>query len=296
MVAIVRTSISLPRCFPSSRRSLARPVGLLCLLALVVGGATQARAQVSLPISTIEDIEPDLAAVPCDNAKRLDAVRAMFVRVGAKPDDLRLDDYGHVQNLVLRKPGTERGTIVIGAHYDKTRAGCGAIDNWTGQVVMAHVFRTLKDAPLRKTLVFAAFGREEEGLIGSRAMASAIPKDARADYCAMVNLDSFGRSGAQVLDNASSPSLRRFSADLAQRMNVPFTHAAVKLADSDSTSFMLNGIPAVTLHGLSDDHGAILHTRRDEPSIVNPASVYLGYRLALGMVAEIDKASCDAFR
>jgi hypothetical protein len=53
---------------------------------------------------------------------------------------------------------------------------------------------------------------------------------------------------------------------------------------------------AVTLQGLSDDYLSILHTARDETSIVDPDSVYLGYRLALGVVADVNNASCDAFR
>ena len=291
VVAVARSLSLYPRRLRAAAHRRLAPAALLAFLA---GNALH--AQTPLPISTVDDLLPDLAAVPCDNGKRLDAVRALFEGAGAKPEDIRIEDDTHVRNLVVRKPGLEPGTIIIGAHYDKARAGCGAVDNWTGQVVLTRVFRTLAAAPMRRTLVFVAFGREEEGLVGSRAMAEAIPKDQRQDYCAMVNLDSFGRSGAQVLDNASSPPLRSLAADLAQRMNIPFSHAAVKLADSDSTSFKLIGIPAVTLHGLSGDFGSILHSRRDEPSIVNPVSVHLGYRLALGMVGEIDRASCDAFR
>ena len=52
----------------------------------------------------------------------------------------------------------------------------------------------------------------------------------------------------------------------------------------------------MTLHGLSRDYLSILHTARDQTSIVDPDSVYLGYRLALGVVAEANNASGDAFR
>ena len=52
---------------------------------------------------------------------------------------------------------------MIGAHYDKTINGCGAIDNWTGIVALAHIYKSLKDAPLQKNVVLVAFGKEEQG-------------------------------------------------------------------------------------------------------------------------------------
>jgi hypothetical protein len=65
----------------------------------------------------------------------------------------------------------------VGAHYDKVSDGCGAGDNWFGVVAVAYIYRTLKDIPLKKTLVFVAFEKEEKGLVGSRAMAEAIDKE-----------------------------------------------------------------------------------------------------------------------
>ena len=52
----------------------------------------------------------------------------------------------------------------------------------------------------------------------------------------------------------------------------------------------------LTLHGLSDDGLSILHTRRDQLSRVEPASVHLGYRLALALLTRIDDLPCDEFR
>jgi Zn-dependent M28 family amino/carboxypeptidase len=196
----------------------------------------------------------------------------------------------------IETPAASPDTIFIGAHYDKADRGCGAVDNWTGIVLVAHMYKTLARAPLRKSLMFVAFGNEERGLVGSRAMLDRISDADRKRSCAMVNLDSFDRSAPQVLDNASNPKLAAMVGELAVRMNVPFSHAGLRLSDSDSTSFNRVGIPAVTLHGMSHDFRSVLHTDRDQASIVDPDSLNLGYRLALGVVAEIDNAPCDAFR
>lgn len=271
------------------------PALLLPLGSVIAGAQTGA----ALTIASPEDFAKDFETVPCDNDQRLAAVRALYERMGAKPSDIRIDrysEYGGVENLVLVKPGESPETIVIGAHYDMTGGGCGAIDNWTGQVAVARLYRTLRDIPFKKTLVFAAFGREEQGLVGSRAMAGAIPKARVAEYCGMVNIDSLGLARPQVADNMSSRTLARLAADIAKDMGVPFGHASLGRANSDSSSFTAKRIPALTIHGLDNNWTQVLHRREDQASKVNPMSVYLGYRLALSMIARLDQSPCDAFR
>jgi Zn-dependent M28 family amino/carboxypeptidase len=51
------------------------------------------------------------------------------------------------------------------------------------------MYRTVKALDTEKTYVFAAFDKEEVGLLGSAAMVRGIAKEARAGYCSMVNLD-----------------------------------------------------------------------------------------------------------
>ena len=249
-----------------------------------------------LRISTVEDIATDLAALACDDESRYDAASRLFTRVGARPEDMSDFATKKVRNLVLRKAGASPETIVVGAHYDKTPRGCGAVDNWTGIVAMAHLYATLRDTASAKSLVFVAFDDEELGLLGSNAMVRSIPKTERARYCAMINLDSFERAMPQILDNASSRKLRLLATELAETMGMPFDHGRVEVADADSSSFVNRGVPAVTIHALSAEGLSILHTDEDQSSRVNPKSVYLGYRLALALLARVDASPCDAFR
>ena len=262
---------------------------------LLLGNQASAQ-QAELVISTPEQIKEEFAAVPCKDADRLSAVRALFERMGANDSSISLEKYKNVENLVVRKPGASEEMIVIGAHYDKVSEGCGAIDNWTGIVTLAHLYRSLKDFQLQKTVVFVAFGKEEKGLHGSRAMADAIAKDRVIQYCAMVNIDSFGLANPQVLDNASDKDLTALAAAVAKEMKITFSHVSLANADSDSTSFLNRKIPALTLHGLSNQWASIVHTNKDRSTKVKEASVYLGYRLALALIVRIDQASCAAFR
>lgn len=247
-------------------------------------------------VSGLEDIQKDFAAVPCEDKERLAAVKALYEKAGAAPADIKIEQFDNVENLVVVKPGASAEKIVVGAHYDKTADGCGAIDNWTGQVALTHLYQTLRDIPLKKTLVFVAFGREEKGLVGSRAMTKAIPDDQLPQYCAMINIDSLGLGPPQVADNMSSKALATFTGELAKEMEIPFAHASIGRANSDSSSFVAKKIPAVTIHGLNNDWSKVLHSSRDQASKVNAASVYLGYRLALGMVVRLDQAACNAYR
>ena len=267
-------------------------VGVVLFLAAVPTGAQEANFKVSTP----EEIKEDFTTVPCEDKKRLEAVKTLFERAGVPASEIKIDKYKDVENFVWTKKGESSEKIVIGAHYDKWAEGCGAVDNWTGVVTLSHLYRTLKDIPLKKTLMIVAFGKEEKGLIGSRAMTNAIGKDRVAEYCAMINIDSLGISAPQVADNMSSSKLAQFTEDVAKEMKMPFGRASIQEATSDSVPFVERNIPAVTIHGLSNEWPKILHSGNDQASKINPLSVYLAYRLALAMVVGLDKSPCAAYK
>src|SRR5215470_8640669 len=273
---------------------------LPCLILICCSSAfaQEAEGASKLRISTPEEIRSEFDSVPCKNGDRLKAVKALFEKMGAKTEEITVEKVRGVENVVIRKAAAKDSPekIIIGAHYDKVIAGCGAIDNWTGVVAVAHIYRAVKDLSLKKNIVFAAFGREEEGLVGSSAMAGAIKKEQVAEYCAMINIDSLGLGMAQVADNMSNKKLVDLAESLAKDMKAPFTHGPIAGADSDSTSFNRKGIPALTIHAMTNDWPKILHTNNDNPSKVNHESVYLGYRLALALLIRVDEADCQSFR
>jgi hypothetical protein len=265
------------------------------------GGSTEAIPTVGLTLrdvlSTVEQIQKEFDSIPCNKQERLPAVRALFEKMGAKADDIQSQKINGVENFVVRRSATPPtlDTVIIGAHYDFLGGGCGAVDNWTGIVTLGHLYRTIGKLPARKNILFVAFDREERGLVGSGAMARAIKKEEISHYCAMINLDSFGLAVPFALANVSSPSLIRLSEDVADQINVPFVTATIPNAGADSSSFVKKNIPAITLSGLSKNWDSILHSKNDQASKIQPASVYFGYRLALSMWGRIDEAPCNAF-
>lgn len=283
----------------SQKRLRATLLSTVCLSLFSSLAFAQETGEASkLRISTPEEIRSEFDSVPCKNGDRLKAVKALFEKMGAKPEEILIEKVRGVENLVIRKTAANDSPekIVIGAHYDKTPDGCGAVDNWTGVVAVAHAYRSVKDLPLKKNIVFVAFGKEEEGLIGSSGMTGGIKKEQVAEYCAMINIDSLGLGIPQTLDNVSSKKLIDFTGALAKEMNVPFAHARVDGASSDSASFIGKKIPAVTIHALNNDWQKILHSSNDQPSKINHESVYVGYRVALALLVRIDAADCQAFR
>src|SRR2546427_2779069 len=251
--------------------------------------------QLPLVISTPEEIAQEFQHVPCSNKEWLNGARDLFERMQAPASAIAIDKLSDVNNLVVRHQGSFPQTIVIGAHYDFAEVGCGAVDNWSGVVAIAHLYRSIRTFTTRKNVLFVAFGKEEKGLIGSKAMVNKIPKDELPNYCTMINVDSFGLALPFALERSSSKKLMTLATDISKTMQIPFATVIIN-GDSDSSSFISKKIPAITLSGLSRDWQSVLHTASDQSQKVNPTSVYLGYRLALTLWSRIEEDACDAYR
>jgi len=269
----------------------------ITVLVLVFSFSFTAYSQkMAVKIASEADIKEDLNLYTCKNDERLEAVKKLFKKMGAADSEIKIEKVKNVENLVVTKKGKTDKIVIVGAHYDKTSDGCGVIDNWTGIVVLANLYRTIKDFNTEKTYVFSAFGKEELGLLGSDEMARAIPKEKRVDYCAMVNFDSFGFTYPQVMQNISDTKLVDLAKEVSGELKLPFASAAIEFASSDSASFRNQKIPAISIHGLSDKWQEYLHGSKDKIENVNTGSVFIGYRFALNYLAKIDAKSCGAFR
>lgn len=254
-------------------------------------------AQTNGETVTAESIDADMQMHSCKQSERLENVRTIFRKMGAVDGDFAVDEKGRAANLYVTVKGRSEETIILGAHYDKVSDGCGAIDNWSGIVILANIYNAIKARNPEKTYIFAAFDKEEKGLIGSRAMARTIPKAEKPRYCAMVNMDSFGFNYPQVLSNASTKKLTKFARELADEVKMPFSEASLAgTADADSTSFVQIKIPAITFHGLSNKWPEYLHSSKDKIDNVNPTSVLIGFRFLSLFLERLDTKACDAFR
>jgi Zn-dependent M28 family amino/carboxypeptidase len=266
---------------------------ILTILSLCIVATAQ---QATTKFATADEIKELIALAPCKDKERLEAVKKLFIKMGASESDITVEKLKDVENIILTKKGKTEETVIIGAHYDKVADGCGAIDNWTGIVILANLYRTMKDFNMQKTYKFVAFGKEELGLLGSNEMADAIPKEKRTNYCAMVNFDSFGFAYPQAMGNTSDKLLMDLAKEASNEMKIPFTSASIEGASADSQSFRENKIPAITLHGMDARWPEFLHGPKDKAENVNAQSVYVGYRHALVFLSKIENKPCDTFR
>ncbi|MEG3155172.1 M20/M25/M40 family metallo-hydrolase [Sphingomonas sp. RB1R13] len=104
---------------------------------------------------------------------------ARLAVTGANPvvelsSNVRFDDSDrNAHNIIAEIPGRDAkaGYVMAGGHFDSWIAGDGASDNGAGSVVVieaARILRSLGVAP-KRTIRFALWEGEEQGLLGSRA-------------------------------------------------------------------------------------------------------------------------------
>ena len=108
------------------------------------------------------------------------------------------------RNVLCSTGPIARTAILVCAHYDSTSenplvSAPGADDNATGVAVLLETARLLRNVALQKSILFAAFGGEEEGLYGSTECAK-VASGAHWPLKLVVNMDMIGWQGAQNPD------------------------------------------------------------------------------------------------
>jgi hypothetical protein len=193
-------------------------------------------------------------------------------------------------NLVGVLPGTDLADeyVVVGAHYDGLGGSCrgvtatdsicnGATDNATGAAVALDILRAyaLSGTEPRRSVVFAFWDREEDGLRGSAAY-TANPLVPLEDTVAYVNFDIQGSdlrpSGASstfaIGAETGGPVLTGAVTDAAAPGSLDTWLVSLIFGQgrSDHTNFLNAGVPSVFF---SDSTGPCYHTVDDEPEIVD---------------------------
>lgn len=126
------------------------------------------------------------------------AIAARFEALGYQVHRQALP--GNAETVIAYRRGTPRA-LIVAAHYDHLgvdeggRIYPGADDNASGVAVLlglAAAFADRRPTVAEPTLLFIAFGAEEDGLVGSRAYVAA-PFWPLANTIAVINFDMVGR-------------------------------------------------------------------------------------------------------
>ncbi len=184
------------------------------------------------------------------------------------------------QNVLGYLPGSDPNyawqTVIIGGHYDHIapdpngRIFAGAHDNASGVAVTLEVARLLQETGFRpkQTVLFAAWGAEELGLLGSKYYVTH-PAFPPKNTIAVLNLDSVGRGNRRQLAISKSEkaySLYYLVENAAHRMGVGTIPESY--GGSDQDSFLSYSVPAVLL--LEPGEIKAIHTTEDTIAAIEP--------------------------
>ena len=200
-------------------------------------------------------------------------------------------------NIIAVLPGKDKRLrneyIVVGSHYDHLGLGGegsgsrrpdtvavhpGADDNASGDAVVLELARHFKKVRSPRSIIFAFFGAEEQGLVGSKFflewMKQAddrrinLPAD-RKGIVAMVNLDMVGRmrdNAMSVSGTGTSSGFKAMVESVAEQAHLNVTCIPDGYGPSDHASFVAADIPVLFL--TTGGHMEY-HTPADVPSTLN---------------------------
>ncbi|MDE2141898.1 MAG: M20/M25/M40 family metallo-hydrolase [Elusimicrobia bacterium] len=242
-------------------------------------------------VATDDEMRGRMERLPTTNPEREKYIQELFKLAGAKPEDIVVQDVGRGRhNFIVTKKGKSDRVIVIGGHHDKVREGAGSIDNGTGSTMVANLYQALRDQDTDATIVFIAFGREEEGLLGSQAYLDSLTDAQKSKIDAMVNLDTLAVNGTFSWKNNSTRALLDRVKQVAADTHHDLTEAHLDGGDADSSSFRQAGIPAITIYGASEDViFDIIHSGRDTMGAFDLAHYRNAYLLTLEFLKSLDK-------
>jgi Zn-dependent M28 family amino/carboxypeptidase len=168
--------------------------------------------------------------------------------------------------LCVGRVGNDSQRIVIGAHLDSVPAGPGLVDNGSGSSSLLEMAIILSERhqhflPHSK-LVFAFWGAEEIGLLGSREWVRSTRRDSPREWikiAANINLDMLaspnfislvhnGEDAPESVRNASIQIQKAFET-FFNLEKLPYKLESMT-AGSDFLPFLLNDIPSGTLFSI----------------------------------------------
>jgi Zn-dependent M28 family amino/carboxypeptidase len=194
-------------------------------------------------------------------------------------------------NVICTLNGTDpaAGVIVVGGHFDLITAGMGAIDDWSGSVMLPSLYQSLKGQPRRHDYVFVAFAAEETGLHGSHEYVNKLTNEQRLTIRAMINLECLGLEGPKVWGSRADPKLLEAYARVIGALHIPPAVVNVeKVGMDDSYPFHDAKIPTLTIHSITQKTLPWLHSSQDKASAIRPEDYYATYRAVATLLAYLD--------
>jgi hypothetical protein len=247
-----------------------------------------------------------------DERKAADYVEAQLKSYGYSPvrKTVALPDGGETVNVYAARPGSGKGTVVVGAHLDSKSPSPGGNDSAAGCAVTLELARDLARTKVTPTVTFVFFGTEEmvdsnpdHHHYGSRGFVKDLSKWQRDQTAAMISLDMVGWGRKMVVRSMENGS--QGLVDLVQKRFAAVSRPTSYLKDtsdygwSDHEAFEAVALPAVWLQwwddpraGVSDD--PVYHTADDDVAHVQKSAVAETGRAVRAFLADVTQPELDA--
>jgi len=171
-------------------------------------------------------IEQRLATPPQSAAERIHRLRADFEAAGCAGGNLREEAIPKqgFPNLICTLPGTEPGSIVIGAPIEVVAKGPEHETQWATLALLPLLAESLSHVLHRRTLVFVAFCEQQHGLHGSSKYLKQLATEQPQGIRAMVGLEDIGRTPVVYALAQQDPELAKWlalSSNTLQMHSIP---------------------------------------------------------------------------
>lgn len=196
--------------------------------------------------------------------------------------DAIFDERRPTRNVLAKISGRDKRLkdeyVIIGAHMDHFGVNPlgevmnGANDNASGTAVVMEIARIMKlnDAKLRRTVIFALWAGEEQGLLGSRHYAdhNLYPLEKTVAY---INLDMVGHGNGNVPFRGVyyAPEIWRVLEEKLPREILDYVKPGRGgPGGSDHSSFLAKGVPGFFI--ITEGHHFKYHQSRDDIDLIKP--------------------------
>ncbi len=193
--------------------------------------------------------------------------RGERVRLEANIQNQFTRDTLQQRNTVAELRGTEHPDeiVLLGAHLDSWDLATGATDNATGSIAVLEAARILAASGVRpkRTIRFALFGAEEEGLYGSEAYAAAHAAELQRFQAVLVLDNGTGRISGIALQGRDE--LRPLWEELFRPLSSlgPFAVRSGNKGGTDHLSFLPYAVPAFNFDQLTRGYNHTHHSQVD---------------------------------
>ncbi|HEX4006139.1 MAG TPA: M28 family peptidase [Acidobacteriaceae bacterium] len=261
----------------------------------------------STPRSTLET---QVHSIPATDIGRFVRLKDAFANAGCSGDAMKVQAVTEKRgsssfNLICTWPADSPDVTVVVAHYRGAGSGQGAVENWSGALLLPYLYFAMEAQPRENTWVFV----ESSGKAGTAAYFRSLSRKQQRQIRAMVSLDGLGvgnvvRFYTPFPDTPYLPPdsvhlqmvllLASLSDDRVPRPEP--TNPMTWLTDDDTQPFRYREIPSIVLHSVPVEEAALPGSVNDTAAAVDGNAYFQNYRAIAIFLVDLDSLAASLDR